>query len=113
MNTEIGYISSLIDIALGFSKDRAFSQALIQVRQAQREYLTAEADLNRKKARSIIEAILQIDISTEKLKRDYARIEQTLNDDAKDHFDKLFASLQAQRNHLIKEKNSLSVGAGK
>lgn len=98
------HLLNLIDVTLGFAKDKAFHDALIRIQEAQREYLCAEADAKRGKERSIINAMAKLDIETTKLKFEYRRIQPVLSSGAQIHFDKLFDSLQAQRERLVQEK---------
>ena len=99
-------IIPLIDIALGIAKDKAFLDALERVKNAQREYLIAESNANKKKTGEIINEINRLDISVVKLKHEYSRIKPHLTDDACEHFRSLFKSLQTQRERLLSDKNN-------
>lgn len=102
-------IMSLIDILLGYTKDKIFNDALRDVQNAQREYLIAEAEDRRSKANAVIHSIIKLDISVQMLKSEYARVQSMLTPDAKAHFDELFNSLANQRCKLVQEKHSLSL----
>lgn len=102
----------LLDIALGIAKDKAFCDALAAVQAAQREYLIAEADANRAKARSIINSMVQIDITSRKLECEYRKIQGALTPDAQTHFKKLFDNLHAQHAALLQKKKNVGIESG-
>lgn len=109
MAAEKNDLLGLIDIAVGIAKDKAFADALSRVQAAQREYLIAEADENRSKARGVVEAIVKLDITTKKLEIEYRRIKTSLSPSAVARFDRLFDSLDAQRQALVQEKKSIGI----
>lgn len=97
----------LLDIALGYAKDRAFYTALEHVQAAQREYLIAEAESNRIKSRTIIMAIAKIDITSKKFELEYRRIEKDLSPEARNLLSDVLDNLHVQRQELIQKKKVL------
>lgn len=110
MAAENNELLGLLDVALGIAKDKAFYDALAKVQAAQREYLIAEADANRAKARGIINSMVKLDITTRKFEFEYHRIETELSQEAKSHFAKIFNRLQSQRQDLLLKKGKIGIG---
>ncbi len=109
---ETSELMCLLDLALELAKDKAFEDALRAVQTAQREYLIAEADARRARARAVIQEMAKLDVATRRLRYEYVRIQPELTPNAQAHFDKLFAGLARQRDRLAQKKRSLSALPG-
>lgn len=108
MQFDSNELFGLIDIALGIAKDKAYQDALLQVKAAQREYLIAEAECNRTKGRELVMAIMDVDLSTKRFEFVFNRIRTTLSPEAQEPYRKVLESLHKQREHLVKEKNFIN-----
>ena len=113
MVTVNNVLLDLLDIALGYAKDKALHEAIIKVQYAQREYLKAEADAKREKESAIIQTLGQYDISKYKLEREFLRLKSNLSPEAVAHFLKLFEELDRQRQSLVNRKRNISQNASR
>lgn len=98
----------LFDIALGAARDKALYDSLVRLQAAHREYLIAQADEDRKKARSIIDSMVKLDIEKKKFEVEFRRIEKGMSQEAKIPFLKIMDELQMRRDDLIHQKKIIS-----
>ncbi len=98
----------LFDIALGAARDKALHDSLARLQAAHREYLIAQADENRNKARGIINSMVKLDIEKKKFEMEFRRIEKGMSQEAKIPFLKIIDELQMQRDDLIQQKKIIS-----
>lgn len=97
----------LIDIALAMVKDNAINNALRKVEEAQREYLIANAEANRKKSNEVIAALMKLDIEKLQLKFQFDRNKENLSPKAIDSIQAVLNFLDQKRTNLVAEKNRI------
>ena len=97
----------LIDLALAVVKDIALEERLKNIQSAQREYIQAEACVNRNKSKAIIKAIVNIDTQFILLERDYLKAKDTLEVDGRAAMEPLIDMLKKERVRLVNEKNAI------
>lgn len=101
-------IIRLIDVAMGYVKDRSLEETLHDLAQAQRAYYTAKADQNRNKAQAIINSMAQLDLKVKQLELEYARLKAVLSQEGRQSIESLIEQLQVQRKQLLDNKKQLA-----
>ncbi len=94
----------LIDVVIAAVKDKVIIDELEKIKDSQREYMHAEANLRKKKTSEIIMAISRID--QEKILLQH--VCSSLNSEVKNSVDKLIHFLDKERNDLLEEKKIVS-----
>ena len=102
-------ILNLIDVALGYVKDKALEEMLRNLAAVQREYYKKKAEQGRKKSTEIIKNMAKVDIEVCRLNQSYEKLKAAgkLPKDGCESIDSLIRRLQIQREEFLKEKKRL------
>lgn len=108
MNFKENAVLDILQFVIGIAKDKALQDVLIQVGDAQRNYLIAKANGKRKQEQALIRARAKLEISLQKMQLTYDKVKPSLTSEAQAAMQKLIDDIRLEIQDTIQEKNKIS-----
>lgn len=108
MNSTENTVLDILQFVIGIAKDKAMQDVLIQVGDAERNFLIAKANAKREKEQALIRARAKLEISLQKMQLTYDKVKPSLASEAQAAIQKLMDNIRLEIQDTIQEKNKIS-----
>lgn len=105
----VDYISDLLAVLMGASKDNVYLETVEKMQQAFHELILAEADSRRNKVTTLIRSKAKLDAEVACFKKEYERISDQLSQEAVDAIDNYLKIIEQKKKDISYEKNKLKI----
>ena len=100
--------NDLINIFMAKAKDEAYREAMENIKVSYKRLMEIDTQCKRDKVSAIIKAMTEINLELNKFKREYNKLINVFNDEAKETIDRFIKQYEFKYKELLLEKNKLS-----